>query len=184
MTMAISSYICAKAAKGESSRIQGRGLFATAPIAAGEIVAIKGGHIVTTAALHGLPDRLRNSEIQIADGFHLVAKQDSEYEPVMLFLNHSCEPNVGFMGNVVLVAMRDVEQGEELTTDYALFDDHDEPMECRCGAASCRGLISGRDWQRPELQRKYGGYFSAYLIERFRDSSPGTGEPGSRGGAS
>jgi hypothetical protein len=142
MTTAISSYICAKAAKGESSRIQGRGLFATAPIAAGEIVAIKGGHIVTTAALHGLPDRLRNSEIQIADGFHLVAKQDSEYEPVMLFLNHSCEPNVGFLGNVVLVAMRDVEQGEELTTDYALFDDYDGTMECRCGAPSCRGTVS------------------------------------------
>jgi SET domain-containing protein len=184
MTMAISSFISAKATKGESSRIQGRGLFATAPIAAGEIVAIKGGHIVTTAALHGLPDRLRNSEIQIADGFHLVAMQDSEYEPVMLFLNHSCEPNVGFMGNVVLVAMRDVEQGEELTTDYALFDDCDEPMDCRCGAASCRGLITGRDWRRPELQRKYGGYFSAYLTDRFADSSQGTGEPGSRGGES
>src|ERR1017187_675884 len=28
--------------------------------------------------------------------------------PVMLFLNHSCEPNVGFSGNIVLVAMRDI----------------------------------------------------------------------------
>ena len=27
--------------------------------------------------------------------------------------------------------------------------------------------ISGRDWQLPELQRKYGGYFSWYLLRRF-----------------
>ena len=24
-------------------------------------------------------------------------------------------------------------------------------------------MISGRDWQRPDLQRKYGSYFSSYL---------------------
>ncbi|MGN6680379.1 MAG: SET domain-containing protein [Streptosporangiaceae bacterium] len=164
--MIVSSYITGKAVKGQASDIQGRGLFATAPISAGEIVAIKGGHIVDTATLHALPTRLQNSEIQIADGFHLVALQDDEYEPVMLFINHSCDPNVGFAGNVVLVAMRDVAGGEELTTDYALFDDSDEEMECRCGAAACRGRISGRDWQKLDLQRKYGGYFSAYLRER------------------
>jgi hypothetical protein len=36
----------------------------------------------------------------------------------------SCEPNVGFAGNTVLVAMRDISPGGELTTDYALFDDY------------------------------------------------------------
>ena len=113
-----------------------------APIAAGELVAIKGGHIVSTATLATLPERLRNSEIQIADGFHLAAVEEAEYEPVMLFLNHSCEPNVG-------------------------FDDNDETMRCQCGTPSCRGMISGQDWQRPDLQRKYGSYFSSYLQRRF-----------------
>jgi uncharacterized protein len=150
-----------------ASAIEGRGLVAVAPIAAGELVAIKGGHVVTTAALQSLPERLRNSEIQIADGFHLAALEEAEYEPVMLFINHSCEPNVGFAGNVVLVAMHVISPDEELTTDYALFDDHDETMRCQCGMPSCRGLIGGRDWQRPDLQRKYGNYFSAYLRRRF-----------------
>jgi len=162
-----SSYISPKARKGAASVIQGRGLVAVAPVAAGELVAIKGGHIVTTDALRALPERLQNSEIQIADGFHLVALQDAEYEPVMLFINHSCEPNVGFAGNIVLVAMRDVSSGEELTTDYALFDDHDGQMQCRCGTPSCRGLIGGRDWQRADLQSKYGSYFSSYLLSRM-----------------
>jgi uncharacterized protein len=163
----VSSYITPKARKGTASRIAGRGLFAVEPISAGELVAIKGGHIVATNAVQSLPGRLPNSEIQIADGFSLVALEENEYEPVMLFLNHSCEPNVGFAGNIVLVAMRDVGAGEELTTDYALFDDYDGAMECQCGTPSCRGTIGGRDWQRADLQRKYGSYFSSYLASRL-----------------
>jgi hypothetical protein len=85
----------------------------------------------------------------------------------MLFINHSCEPNVGFAGSIVLAAMCDISAGEELTTDYALFDDHDGTMQCRRGTPSCRGTVSGRDWQRPDLQRKYGGYFSSYLLRRL-----------------
>jgi SET domain-containing protein len=162
-----SSYISPKAVKGRPSAIEGRGLVAVAPIATDETVAIKGGHIVDTTTLHSLPERLRNAEVQIADGFHLVALEEAEYEPVMLFLNHSCEPNVGFAGNTLLVAMRAVNPGEELTTDYALFDDYDGAMECECGTGSCRRTIHGRDWRRPELQHRYGRYFSSYLLRRF-----------------
>jgi SET domain-containing protein len=140
----VASWISPKARKGDPSRIAGRGLFAVDAIAAGEIVAVKGGHIVDTGTMRSLPDRLRNSEIQIAEGLHLVALTDEEYEPVMLFINHSCEPNVGFAGNVVLQAMRAIEPGEELTTDYALFDSGEETMECSCGAGSCRGMVTAR----------------------------------------
>jgi SET domain-containing protein len=163
----IKSYISPKAIKGKPSGIAGRGLFAIEPIAAGEIVAVKGGHIVDSATLATLPAKLQNSEIQIADGFHLVALRDDEYEPVMLFINHSCEPNVGFAGNVVLVAMNDVAPGDELTTDYALFDAQGPSMDCRCGAPRCRGVVTGEDWRRPELQRRLGPYFSTYLQSRI-----------------
>lgn len=67
----------------------------------------------------------------------------------------------------MLVAMRDISAGEELTTDYALFDDYDGQMECRCGTPSCRSTIGRRDWQRPELQRRYGTYFSWYLLNKI-----------------
>jgi len=67
-------------------------LHAVEPIAAGELVAVKGGHILTTVALRELPEPLPNSEIQISDALHLAALTEAEYEPVMLFLNHSCEP--------------------------------------------------------------------------------------------
>ncbi|HUY48186.1 MAG TPA: hypothetical protein VMV92_21060 [Streptosporangiaceae bacterium] len=38
--MVVSSYISPKAVKGQSSQIQGRGLFAATPIARDEIVAV------------------------------------------------------------------------------------------------------------------------------------------------
>jgi len=181
MESRVSSYISPKARKGAPSSIEGRGLVAIAPIRAGEVVAVKGGHIVETEALLRLSERLQNSEIQIAEGLHLVALTNDEYEPVMLFINHSCEPNVAFAGNIVLIAMRDVEAGEELTTDYAMFDTLDGAMDCRCGSASCRRSIRGDDWQLPELQAKYDGFFSWYVqrrIVRSRESRrhpPGAG---------
>jgi uncharacterized protein len=55
------------------------------------------------------PRSASSSEVQVTDDLHLVALTDDDYEPVMLVVNHSCEPNVGFAGNVVPVAMRDIE---------------------------------------------------------------------------
>jgi uncharacterized protein len=162
-----SSWISKKARKGVTGGIAGSGLFAVEPIKAGEIVAVKGGHIVATPQLRELPQPLPNSEIKIADGLHLVALSSEEYEPVMLYINHSCDPNVGFGGNVVLVAMRDVAAGEELTTDYALFDDYDGPMTCHCGTEWCRGVIDRHDWRRRDLQDRYRGYFSWYLQRKI-----------------
>jgi hypothetical protein len=98
-----------------------------------------------------------------------VALTEDEYESVMLFINHSCEPNVGFAGNVVLVAMCDIDAGEELTTDYAMFDDYEGSMDCTCGRPACRRRVDGRDWQRPDLQERYRGYFSWYLDRKMRN---------------
>lgn len=123
--------------------------------------------MIDADTLAGLSARLRNSEVQIAEDLYVAAVTDDEYEPVMLFLNHSCEPNVGVAGNIVFVAMRDVGAGEELTVDYAMFDDSDLEMGCRCGRSTCRGVVTGRDWQRPELQERYGEFFSRYLQEKM-----------------
>ena len=149
----VASWITLKAHKGLASGIAGRGLVAQQAIAAGEVVAVKGGHIRSTVEVAALPESLPNSAIQITDDLHLVAETLDEYEAVMLFLNHSCEPNVGFAGNVVVIAMREIAPGEELTTDYALFDGYEGAMPCSCGAAhfgrwSTAGTGSGRSCRR------------------------------------
>lgn len=150
-----------------SSPIHGSGLFAREPINKGEIVAIKGGYILDSATRRGVEARLGPAEITIAEGFHIGPRSEAERDGAMLFTNHSCDPNIGVQGQIVFVAMRDIEAGEELTHDWATTDDDRYEMTCRCGAACCRGTITGQDWRRPDLQEKYRGYFSWYLERRI-----------------
>ena len=62
---------------------------------------------------------------------------------------------------------REIEAGEELTHDWAMTDDDDYQMQCNCGAAGCRRVISGRNWRRPELQQKYREYMSWHLLQKI-----------------
>ncbi|HEU4388349.1 MAG TPA: SET domain-containing protein-lysine N-methyltransferase [Blastocatellia bacterium] len=161
------SFISPKAAVRQS-KIHGKGLFAIEPISQGEIVCIKGGHIFERKTLDELKDALGPAEIQIADDLFIGPVNNDEREGSMIFSNHSCDPNIGVKGQIVFVAMRDIESGEELTHDWATTDDDSYEMECRCGAANCRRIISGQDWRRKDLQQRYEGYLSWYLLEKIR----------------
>jgi SET domain-containing protein len=156
------------------SPIEGRGLFARSSIAAGEIVCIKGGHIFDRGVLTELQPRLGPSEIQIGENLFIGPVRDEEREGSMIFSNHSCEPNIGVQGQIVFVAMRDIAPGEELTHDWATTDDDSYELACRCGVKNCRGTITGQDWQRPDLQEKYRGWFSWYLAEKIRTGAAHT----------
>jgi uncharacterized protein len=164
--MANLSYISPKATVKDSP-IHGRGLFATQPISKGEIVVIKGGYIFDQATLRELSQRLGPAEIQIAEDFFIGPVTEAEREGGMIFSNHSCEPNIGVQGQIVFVAMRDIAAGEELTHDWATTDDDTYEMDCRCGAPSCRKIITGQDWRKPELQEKYRDYLSWYLLQKI-----------------
>jgi len=161
------SYISAKAAVKESP-IHGKGLFAVAPIARGEIVCVKGGYIFDRQTLDSLPKWYRAAEIQIAEDLFIGPAVEEERAGSMIFSNHSCEPNIGVFGQIVFVALRDIEAGEELTHDWAMTDDDASEMECHCGAALCRKVVTGQDWRRKDLQERYSGYFSAYLTEKIK----------------
>lgn len=140
------------------------GVFAINPIPQDELIAVWGGEVVTRQALDALPDRLRRLSIQVEENLFLVALSEGPGD----YVNHSCAPNSGLRGQIVLVAMRDIVPGEQVTFDYAMSDgsDYDE-FECNCGAPNCRHRVSGRDWRNPELWARYDGYFSPYLARRI-----------------
>ena len=166
--MDVSTYISQKGKKGAKSKIEGRGLLAVKPIKKGEIVAIKGGHIIDWETLKKHEKLIGASYLQIADDFILAPLTKSEIDKVMIFLNHSCSPNVGVRGEITFVAMRDIKAGEELTIDYAMIDDNNYRMKCSCGARNCRKVVTGKDWKRKDLQRKYGNYFSTFLLAKIK----------------
>lgn len=141
-----------------------RGVFALAPIARDEIVSVWGGEIMTREQVDRLPERHRRFATQVEEDFYLAGISDDPAD----YFNHSCAPNAGMQGQIVLVSMREIAAGEEVTFDYAMTDgsDYDE-FECRCGAAECRHVVRGTDWQRPELWERYAGYFMPYLEKRI-----------------
>jgi SET domain-containing protein len=149
------------------SPIHGRGLFATADFVKDEVVAVKGGHIVTREELRDINARLGPVEIQIGDDLFIAPVKPEEREASMLYSNHSCDANLGVRGNIVFVAMHDIRGGEELTHDWCITDDDNYSVNCRCGSARCRATLTGKDWQRPELQKRYKGYFSTYLAAKI-----------------
>jgi hypothetical protein len=167
MMMMQLSYLSPKTEVRES-RIHGRGLFARREIAKDEVVAVKGGHIVDGKTLREkVTPRLGPVEIQIDDDLFIAPVTDEERELSMLYSNHSSDPNIGVRGEITFVAMRDIRSGEELTHDWAMTDDDDYCIECNCGAPNCRKTLTGKDWQRPDLQKRYAGYFSAYLAHKI-----------------
>ncbi len=75
------------------------------------------------------------------------------------FINHSCAPNceaVDDDGRIFIEALRNIRPGEELVYDYRLERDGHWRKEftaryaCRCGAATCRGVLL----IRPKRPRK------------------------------
>ena len=154
------------------SKIHGRGLFATADIAKDEIVAVKGGHIINRKTLREqVTPHLGPVEIQIDQDLFIAPVTDEEREGSMLYSNHSCNPNLGMRGEITFVAMRDICEGEELTHDWATTDADDYSVECKCGAHNCRQILTDKDWQRADLQKRYAGYFSAYLAHNIARQS-------------
>lgn len=147
----------------------GKGFFAIEDITKGEVVAIKNGHIVGTEEAIRLDKEIGDFSLQISDEFYICPKTKEEIEDIVIFINHSCNPNVGMDGQVSYVAMRDIKAGEELCLDYAMATTNEYKLECKCGSEHCRGVITGEDWKIKELQKRYDKYFSWFIYKKIHN---------------
>jgi len=157
------------------SPIDGLGLFATEPIDHGEIVEVLGGTILTDAQVQAMIDRG-----QRYDGIGLGPDRNLAIGPSWpgVYGNHSCDPNLWMRDAITISTRRQVATGEELTIDYALFTANSGwSMPCRCGSRLCRGVVTGRDWHRSDLQGRYRGHFAPFITKLIRQTS----NPGDRG---
>jgi hypothetical protein len=148
--------------------LEGRGVIALQDIARDEIVAIKAGHVVTADEIERITAEVGDFALQIDDGFYISPRSADEVDDMTVFINHSCDPNIGFRGQVVYVAMREIKAGEELCHDYSMERSDNYALDCRCGSSRCRGKVTGQDWKLPELQQLYGKYFSIYLCNKIQ----------------
>ena len=159
------SYLNSKCEARPNSR-GGCGVYAREHIYRGELISMWGGRIVHKDALDRAMPRFTERVLQVDEELYLLTAEEKESTDCF---NHSCDPNLGFSGQVGLLALLDISADEELTFDYAMSDGgpYDE-FDCECGSPNCRGKVTGNDWRLPELWKKYEGYFSPYLDRRIR----------------
>lgn len=70
------------------------------------------------------------------------------------YFNHSCDANVAYDEKYNFVAARNIKRDEELFLDYGrMFTDPKYKLNCACGAANCRGQVTGADWLEPNFRK-------------------------------
>ncbi len=153
----------------ERSAIAGDGLFVDVAIAAGTPLIRFGGRTASTDELHRRFEEAKAvgryvDTIAIDDDTHLVLPPGT----IAHYANHSCDPSTWLGPSLELVARRDLEPGAEVTSDYGVTsDDPTFRMDCRCGAPACRGVITGSDWTRADLQVLHQGRWPRGLQHRI-----------------
>lgn len=157
-----------------NSHIAGLGIFAQASIREGEVVIIWGGTVFTEEEVK-MGKMNDDTSVEIGEGLYIATPFGEIDNGLDQLMNHSCDPNLWMKDEVTLIARRNIARGEEVTADYAMWivdswtDRPDDlPISCNCGSNLCRGVITDRDWQLPELQSRYQGHFSPYINERIR----------------
>lgn len=104
------------------SEIRGLGLFADEPIRKGQVIACWMPMFdaqYLEQEVSGLPEPIRSTIMKY--GFLSAGKWHLNGDD-MRFMNHSDTPNIG-CSLTMDFALRDIEDGEELTTDYRWFDE-------------------------------------------------------------
>ena len=156
------------------SPIDGKGIFAKKDIRKGELLMIWGGVLIDQEEYTDHWEKYRHATLVQIDEEHYIGLLATDTsESIDEYLNHSCDPNSWLMDEVTVVARGDINAGEEVTMDSALWnDDEDEDYsqngQCSCGSLLCRKKVTPNDWKLPELQKRYEGHFSPFIVRRIQ----------------
>lgn len=159
---------CYKKLYVSDSSISGKGLFASEHISSGDIIFTFGG------VLARLEDRysgkyLASSFAGISENILICEAADSQKD-FSDYINHSCNPNIGMDDCLTVVAIDDINSGDELTCDYAFWEaDKNWRLKsiCNCGSSNCRKAITGMDWKGFSIQSKSYRYCSPFIQRRI-----------------
>ncbi len=149
----------------------GVGTFAKKNIKKGELLLILSGYVMKVTEEERLPKGLSDNGIQVMEDYCISVARKEDLGGINYF-NHSCDPNVGIKGQIFLVAMKNIKNGEEATFDYAMTLCRTKNaklyhLECLCGKKNCRGIVTDDDWKDKKLQAKYKGYFQYHIQEKI-----------------
>lgn len=146
----------------KTSAIHGVGVFAKKNLKKGEIAFIMRGKIVFVL------EKTKKDALSNPNRIGLEKNMWLDPNPPALFINHSCDPNLGMRGKFLFVALRNIKKGEELTFDYSISEDSLWEMRCGCGKERCRGVIRGIRFLPKDFFEKYLPYVPKYFQDIYR----------------
>ncbi|KAJ3140077.1 hypothetical protein HK100_010706 [Physocladia obscura] len=103
-------------------------------------VALKPGQVfASTAAMTPSPVGKRYSTVQVSETAHVELNSD------LLYMNHSCDPNVVVdVEHGVVTAAKHIQPGDPVTFFYPSTEwVMDQPFNCWCGAPNCLKHVKG-----------------------------------------
>ena len=118
----------------------GNGVFAYEPIKKGTLIVLMRGRIMSTEAVEAAIDA---GNIRADDPFQIIEDTFIKLNKLPYLFNHSCEPNAGFKQGRNMVALHDIQKGEEIRYDYSsVVCTHCAwSMQCKCGCSRCRKKV-------------------------------------------
>jgi uncharacterized protein len=122
------------------SRIEGKGVFAAQHIKKGTCIL---QYLGPKISKEESAERLSQGNVYI---FAFNDRYDIDGKSLRnkgRYVNHSCDPNceaVVTKRTIWIVALRDIQEGEELSYNYGLTA---KQYRCRCGSPRCCGYILG-----------------------------------------
>lgn len=156
-----------KRVRSGASEIHGRGLFADEDIGKGDKIQFIRGRIARKTPRTPKESQAIANWIGVRKGIWIVPK------PPFLYLNHSCEPNAAIVGTRLMIALRRIRKGEEITMDYSLTDcDPHWHLRCGCGAKRCRKHIRPIQELPPAVYKKYLPHVTRYFRSAYERAHP------------
>lgn len=147
---------------------KGKGLFAKRDFKKGEVVFEILGGVIDYATDYTIP-----------------INETEKVEPrlnrsIAQYMNHSCEPNIHPRNDGrTYLAMRDIQTGEEVATNYAFLGfsfgkektiDGSEnitfDLTCYCGSKKCKGVMTAYSGLTDEEKKEYKEYVLPFLNNR------------------
>jgi uncharacterized protein len=153
------------------SCIHGLGVFTGNAIAEGTVI-IRWGGVVFTEHDRKVGMVRQETYVGIDDGMYLA--NPPEIPPSLDdHINHSCDSNLWMLDEITLVSRSRIAAGDELTADYALWLNIQNSTiitPCHCGSKSCRRTITGQDWKKSKVQKRYARHFSPFINNMIKAS--------------
>jgi cobalamin-dependent methionine synthase I len=149
----------------EDRVIHGKGLVASAPIRKGEIVSHLEAGLPTLYIADVMAMPFDEQETLLRYGYQRSDDQIVIEKEPERFMNHSCDANTEWIDIDTMIASRDIQEGEELTYDYATTEiTIPYEFECQCGAPACRHHVTNLDYLLPDWQARYGDFLPLHTL--------------------